>query len=77
MHALDFPEIHASLQDVVVEFVQEGRCSKFGTREVGQRVCIQAIDNEAYEQVQQQGYHQHYVQHGGVHSGNIDGRGEQ
>lgn len=77
MHTLDFPKIHSPLQDVVVEFIQKGCCSKFGTGEVGQRVCNQAIGNGAYEQVQQQGYHQNYAQHGGVHFGDIEGRGEQ
>lgn len=47
MHALDFPNIHATLDNVIVEFVEESSGRELGAWEGCQRVGKQAVDEYA------------------------------
>lgn len=48
VHALNLPDIHASLEDIEVEFIKESCRGEFWAREVGQRVSVQTVDHDAH-----------------------------
>lgn len=68
MHALNLPDVHALLHDIVIELIQEGGRGEFGTGEIRQRVCNQTINDDAHSQEDEKQEHsQRKVQHGIFH----------
>lgn len=45
VHALDLPDIHSTLDDIVVEFIEESSGGELGSGESGQRMSVQTIDD--------------------------------
>ena len=59
MHAFDLPDIHATLDHVKVELVEERRGSESGAREIGKWMGIQPVDDYTHAEEQKQ---HHYCQ---------------
>ena len=59
VHALNLPDVHAALDDIVIELVEKGRSSEFWTGEAGQRVEVQMVHSPQDQQSQRQRQYRH------------------
>jgi hypothetical protein len=55
MHALYLPDVHTTLDNIIIEFIEECSGCNLRTRESSERMGIQSIND--YKQSQNQGYH--------------------